>query len=91
MVNNSDEVKKGEQFENIIDLLVKAKLESEDLEHEVYALCRSHKSQESDLCQIGVILGDIVKKIKGLRSDVTLLKVGVAMRVPPKLERNKRP
>jgi predicted nucleic acid-binding Zn-ribbon protein len=87
MANNSDEVKKGKQLGNIVDLLVTAKVELDDLTSEVYTLQRAQKPQESDLRQIGVILGDIVKEIRELKSDVTLSKLGVAMKVPPKLDR----
>jgi predicted nucleic acid-binding Zn-ribbon protein len=87
MANNSDEVKKGKQLGNIVDLLVTAKVELDDLTSEVYTLQRAQKPQESDLRQIGVILGDIVKEIRELKSGVTLSKLGVAMKVPPKLDR----
>ncbi len=78
-----DEVEKGKQLDHLVGLLVEARGELKNLECGVDALRRSQKPQESDMRQIGVVLEAILSRMKKLRSDITLLELGVAMKVPP--------
>jgi Mg2+ and Co2+ transporter CorA len=71
MANNSDEVKRREQLEHVVGILAEVRSEVKRLEAEVYTL------QESELRELGVILKEAMLLMRKLRSDVTLLKLGV--------------
>lgn len=71
MANNSDEVKRREQLEHVVGILAEVRSEVKRLEAEVYTL------QESELRELGVILKEEILSMRKLRSDVTLLKLGV--------------
>ena len=71
MTNNFDEVKRREQLEHVLGIFAEVRSEVKRLEGEVYTL------QESELRELGVILKEAMLSIRKIRSDVTLLKLGV--------------